>query len=151
SERLQEAFVGIWRGERENDALNRLVLASGLDSREVMLLRAIGRWLRQAEPALGAGASTRALVAHPGIRGAVVALVRARFHPTASDAAEAERVEAQIVQRIDAVQSLDEDRILRGLLAVVQAMTRTDFWQRDATGSPRPGVAFKLDPQRLAL
>jgi glutamate dehydrogenase len=31
------------------------------------------------------------------------------------------------------------------------AMTRTDFWQRDGGGNPRPGVAFKLDPQRLSL
>ena len=135
-ERLQEAFVAVWRGDQDNEPLNRLVLDAGLSIREVMLLRAVSRWLRQAEPALGESASRRALVAAPDVAAALVALFRARLDPVTHDAAQAERVAAQISERIDAVASLEQDRALRSLLAVVSAMTRTDYWQRDAHRGP---------------
>ena len=48
---------------------------------------------------------------------------------------------------IDAVDSLDEDRILRGFLSVVQAMLRTNYY----LPGPKPYVSFKLDPTRIPL
>ena len=50
--------------------------------------------------------------------------------PTARDAAAAERLVDEIEEAIDAVESLDQDRILRTFLAVVQAMLRTNYFQR---------------------
>ena len=151
SARLEEAFVGVWRGEHDNDPLNRLVLDAELSAREVMLLRAVSRWLRQAEPALSGSASARALIAAPDVAASLVELFHARLDPQAHDDAEAGRIAARITHRIDAVTSLEEDRVLRSLLAVIGAMTRTDYWQRDPSGNPKPSIAFKLDPQRLAL
>ncbi|MFX8410522.1 NAD-glutamate dehydrogenase domain-containing protein, partial [Acinetobacter baumannii] len=80
------------------------------------------------------------LTAHPAIAAELVALFRARFDP-AVPAGRAER-EAQIAARIaaalDAVANLDEDRILRQHLALIQATLRTNFFQRDAKGGPKP-------------
>ena len=48
---------------------------------------------------------------------------------------------------IDAVASLDEDRILRSFLALVQATLRTNWFRKaDAAGHP---VVFKLDPSQV--
>src|SRR5207249_4834010 len=52
---------------------------------------------------------------------------------------------------LDAVQSLDEDRILRSFLTVMRAMLRTNHFQRTASGEPKPYLAFKLDPTRVPL
>src|SRR5690606_35606893 len=43
----QVAFTNIIAGNAENDAFNRLVLAAGLNWREVALLRAYGCYLKQ--------------------------------------------------------------------------------------------------------
>ena len=76
-------------------------------------------------------------------------LVIARFDPEGTDAAEADRLAEAIVQEIDAVESLDQDRILRSFLDVVQAMLRTNFFQRDGGGKRKQCLSFKLDPERL--
>jgi glutamate dehydrogenase len=57
---------------------------------------------------------------------------------------------ARIEQAIDDVESLDQDRILRNFLAVIQAMLRTNYFQRDGEGAdPKPYLSFKLDPSAL--
>ena len=43
-----ELFLGVWAGEIENDGLNRLVLRVGLDPRQVVVLRALVKYLHQA-------------------------------------------------------------------------------------------------------
>ncbi len=53
----------------------------------------------------------------------------------------------QIEQAIDAVDSLDQDRILRGFLSVVTAMLRTNYF----LPGPKPYVSFKLDPHQIPL
>ncbi len=45
--------------------------------------------------------------------------------------------------------SLDEDRILRSYLNLVQATLRTNFYQGRADGKPKPYVSFKLDPHKI--
>ena len=42
-----EAFARLWRGDAENDGLNRLVLGASLDWRQVALLRAYAKYLLQ--------------------------------------------------------------------------------------------------------
>src|SRR6185295_8924485 len=50
---------------------------------------------------------------------------------------------------LDSVASLDEDRILRSYLNLVQATLRTNFYQPGADGKPKSYVSFKLDPQKI--
>ncbi|MEP6483347.1 MAG: NAD-glutamate dehydrogenase domain-containing protein, partial [Rudaea sp.] len=49
---------------------------------------------------------------------------------------------------LDRVASLDEDRILRGWLGVIQATLRTSFYQTPG-GKPREYISFKFDPARV--
>ncbi len=152
-ERVQEAFIGVWSGDYENDPLNRLVLDAALSGREVTILRAVGRYLRQGVPTLGESARQRALTSHPEVASLLVALFRARFDPAAhDDPAEAERVcRIRSNAAIDAVASLDDDRVLRSNLAAIMAMTRTDYFQPGPNGDPKPSLAFKLDPRELPM
>src|SRR5215212_8266710 len=146
---FQDAFVETWRGETENDGYNRLVLGAGLTWREATVLRAIGRYLRQAGTTFSDRYTEQALVNHPRVARLLLDLVLARFDPGATDAAEAKRLAKAIEEEIDAVESLDQDRILRSFLAVVQATLRTNFFERDETGARRRCLAFKLDPEQL--
>ena len=46
-ERFQETLAAVWSGEIENDRFNRLVLRAGLRGRDVTVLRAYVKYLRQ--------------------------------------------------------------------------------------------------------
>src|SRR4051794_1699186 len=147
-ERFHEGFARVWAGDAELDGFNALIIAAGLDWREVTMLRAVARYLRQAGIPFSDRYMEDTLLAHPSVASALVALFRARFDPLGEGEA-AERVAGEIGSAIDAVDSLDEDRILRGFLSVVQAMLRTNYFI-DPT-DPKPYVSFKLDPHQVPL
>ncbi len=148
---FEEAFLGIRRGEYEDDGLGALVLRAGLSAREVGIVRAIGKYLRQAGIPFSDGYMERTLIGHPRIVVLLIELFTVRLHPAERDDAEAEAVGQRLEAEIDAVESLDEDRILRNFLAVVKAITRTNHFQTDGDSAPKPYLSFKLDPQLLTL
>ena len=147
-ESFQDTFVRAWRGEVENDAYNRLVLGAALTWREITILRAIGKYLRQARITYSDSYVERALVAQPEIARLLVALFQARFDPRRTDRADAGEIAERIGEAIDAVESLDQDQILRMFLAVIQAILRTNYFQTGPTEAASH-LSFKLDPTAL--
>ncbi|HKP17746.1 MAG TPA: NAD-glutamate dehydrogenase [Gaiellaceae bacterium] len=145
---FQEAFAETWGGNAENDAFNRLVLRAGLTWREIALLRAISKYLRQAGSTFSQTYMEDSLAAHPGIAARLVELFRLRFDPARSATAEARADLAvqEIEAALDDVASLDQDRILRSFLSVIQAMLRTNYFQTGEDGRSKPYLSFKLDP-----
>jgi glutamate dehydrogenase len=151
-ERFHDGFARVWHGEVEQDGFNGLIIRAGLDWREVTLLRAVARYVRQAGIAYSDSYMERTLMRHAHVATALVALFRARFDPAQEGREDAAaRCAREIEEAIDAVASLDEDRILRGFYAVVGAMLRTNFFQPGADGRPKPYLSFKLDPSRVPL
>jgi glutamate dehydrogenase len=147
-EAFQDGFIRAWTGEIENDGFNRLVLQAGLAWRQIAVLRAIAKYLRQAGTTFSDRYVEQALSAHPQIARKIVELFQARFDPAVSDRNTDER-RAEIAQAIDAVESLDQDQILRSFLGIVEAMLRTNWYQTGADGWPKPYLSFKLDPSTL--
>ena len=148
---FEDAFVRVWHGDVENDGYNRLVLRARLNWHEITVLRAVARYLRQAGTTFSDHYVESALVAHPDIAALLVQLFRARFEPVRADPAASAMLTEQIERAIDAVESLDEDRILRNFLAVIQAMLRTNYFQPAADGGPKLYLSFKLDPSGLPM
>ena len=146
---FEEAFLGVWRRELEDDRLNGLVLSAGLPAEDITVLRAIGKYLRQAGIPFSDAYMVRTLLAHPQIARMLVGLFRARFDPARHDPADTERVSDDVTHAIDAVASLDEDRILRSYLNVIEAMLRTNFFIVSRAGGSPPYLSFKLDPSRI--
>ena len=150
-ETFQDAFVRAWRGESENDGFNRLVLAARLTAREITVLRAIAKYLRQAGSTFSQAYMEDALAAHPEIARRLVEHFRLRLDPARSEDADAEAraLERTLEAAIDGVESLDEDRILRGFLQVVRAALRTNYFQAGADGQAKPYLSLKLDPELI--
>ncbi|HET8977906.1 MAG TPA: NAD-glutamate dehydrogenase [Solirubrobacteraceae bacterium] len=146
-----EVFLGAWSGELEDDRLNGLVMVAGLTGRGIGIIRSILRYLRQAAVAFSDAYMTRTLLDNPEIAIGLVELFAARFDPDACDSERADGLAQELETAIDAVQSLDEDRILRSFLAVVRAMLRTNYFRLDADGNPPGYLSFKLDPSALDL
>ncbi len=154
-ELFQDAFAAVWRGDAESDGFNALVLRAGLPWREVSVLRAYAKYLRQAGTTFSQDYLEDSLVANTDIVAMLVELFATRLDPDRfvddpdARAAAAEEVSARVVRALDDVASLDQDRILRSFLGLVLATLRTNFYQPDADGALKPYVSFKLDPAAL--
>jgi glutamate dehydrogenase len=150
-QRFEETFLAMWSGHTEADGFNALVVHAGLTWRQASIVRGYARYLRQVGSTFSQQYVEQALVANAGIVCQLVELFEARFDPGGETDREGRTAAlvSEIEYALDAVLSLDHDRILRSLLAVVTATTRTTYFQRDATGAARGYLAFKLDPSKV--
>jgi glutamate dehydrogenase len=153
---FKEAFAAAWSGELENDGFNRLLFGSGLNAREITVLRAYCRYLLQTGVPFSQAYMERTLTANTAITRNLVRLFETQFNPAppakgAPPAAKgaADKLIAQIRADLDKVTSLDEDRILRAYLNLAQATLRTNFYQPDAAGKPKSYVSFKFDSGKI--
>jgi glutamate dehydrogenase len=149
---LEEAFLAAWNGTTEDDNFNRLVLLAGLTAREITVLRAYARYLRQAGITYSQGYIADTLNKYPTIAADIFRLFSTRMDPTTEGKARTKKCNALLTgieEALSAVPSLDEDRILRRYVNAVQSTLRTNYFQKDAEGRPRAVLAFKLDPKQL--
>lgn len=154
SEVFAPAFVAIWKGLAENDGFNRLIVAPGLGWRDVVLLRACARYRLQTGIAFSQAYMQEALADNPEIASKLVELFQLRHDPDLPGGANAreaasEAIRQSILKALAKVPSLDQDRIMRRLLNLIEAMVRTNFFQIGEDGKPKPYISFKLDAARI--
>ncbi len=199
-QQFEDAFLQVWRGLAENDGFNRLILAAGLNWRQVAMLRAYSKYLQQVGVPFSQTYVEETFARHPLIARLMVELFETRFDPAGEgkglkaaaevrlgqqvarliggDAALAklcksllEGAHADRDQRYEAVRqaikglldqnvsSLDEDRILRSFIGVIDATLRTSYYipytggryknGLRADGGPADYVSFKLDSSQV--
>ncbi|HYT25633.1 MAG TPA: NAD-glutamate dehydrogenase, partial [Actinomycetota bacterium] len=151
---FQEAFGRILRGEAESDGFNRLVLAAGLAWHQIVVLRAYCKYLRQTKLMFSQAYMEETLAANPGVARGLVQLFEARLDPARArgggqPSEEVERLSREVRAAIDSVANLDEDRILRSFLGLIEATLRTNHFQTGADGRRKPYLSFKLDPSKV--
>ncbi|MDB5592485.1 NAD-glutamate dehydrogenase [Enterovirga sp.] len=149
--RLEAALLAIFRGLAESDRFNQLVVEAGLGWREAALLRAYGRYLRQITVPYSQDYLADVLARHGPFVAGLVRLFQARFDPKAEEGRAARESEAvaELEARLAAVTSLDDDRILRRFLNLMEATVRTNFFQIGPDGLPPTVIAFKFDAARV--
>ncbi|MEE8084116.1 MAG: NAD-glutamate dehydrogenase, partial [Alphaproteobacteria bacterium] len=148
---FEQAFARLWRGEIEDDGYNQLVLTEAMGWREVVLVRAYSKYLRQARAPFSQDYMIETCASNPGFARLLVDLFAARFDPTDRDKAETRAVTLKVEyeEALDAVQSLDEDRILRRFLNLVLATLRTNYYQKAHDGGFKSYISFKLDSSAI--
>lgn len=155
-EDLKSAFeatlMAIRRQKTEDDGFNALVLL-GLPWRDIALLRALCRYRAQSGLDPNSLVQQQALRNNPDVTNALLALFYARFAPNdlAHSAREAQVTKAaqQVEQGLQAVASLEEDRVLRRLYLLLMATLRSNFFQVAQDGSPKPYISFKIASREL--
>jgi glutamate dehydrogenase len=151
---FEEAFTAIWGGRAENDGFNRLILKLGIGWRQASLVRALCRWRGQTGMDPSQTVQEQAVADHPDITRAILDLFAARFDPAFGSKKEREKAQAAlqktIAEKLNAVPSLDADRVLRRLSGLVGAMLRTNFHQPGPDGAPKPYMSFKIATREIA-
>lgn len=144
---FQESFAKVWRGDLEDDGFNRLILGAGLTGREASLLRAFAKYKRQIGGTFSQAYVESAFGRYPALANLLVKLFNQKFDPAATaDAAAVAATEADIMAQLEHVSNLDDDRIVRRFLAIIQAMVRTNYFQPAKDGSIKPYISFKVRP-----
>ncbi|MGG2396380.1 NAD-glutamate dehydrogenase [Pseudomonas sp. SH1-B] len=151
---LQDAFIHIVGGDAENDAFNRMVLTAAMPWRDVALLRAYARYLKQIRLGFSLSYIAATLVNHADIAKELVRLFRTRFYLarklTAEDLEDKQqKLEQAILAALDDVAVLNEDRILRRYLDLIKATLRTNFYQNGEHGQGKAYFSFKLSPRLI--
>ncbi|WP_204800660.1 NAD-glutamate dehydrogenase [Mycobacterium riyadhense] len=149
AQRFADAVTAIWHGRVEIDRFNELVMRAGLTWQQVVLLRAYAKYLRQAGFPYSQSYIESVLNEHPSTARSLVALFEALFDPRPSGSPvsrDAQAAAAAVAADIDALVSLDTDRILRAFASLVQATLRTNYFvTRDGSARGRNVLAVKLN------
>ncbi len=145
---VQDALAAVWDSRNEADGFNALVIDAELSWRQVTVLRAYAKYMRQGGTPFAQDYIESALLQNPEITRLLLELFESRFDPDYSDDRDsaAERVGEDLAKALDAVVSLDQDRILRAYLSIITATLRTNFYQGDEDGQPKSYLSLKLDP-----
>jgi glutamate dehydrogenase len=151
-ELLQDALDALWHGDVEDDGFNALVLDGHLTWRQVVVLRAYAKYLRQAASTFSQNYIERVLRSNITVTRLLVRLFESRFDPDRQTGA-AERSEAiteEIRGELDEVASLDQDRILRAYWGLIQATLRTNYFAEPSPPRPQaPYLVVKLDAAQV--
>ena len=129
-QRLLAAFVAQSKGLSENDKLNQLVLHHGLAWREVFVLRAYARYLKQVALKYSIEMIADCLLMHGTQTQQLAQVFQLLHHPSHAEPAVAEIVLEEIAQAAKAIPNIDDERILTSLMAAIRATLRTNFYQK---------------------
>lgn len=150
---FQEAFAAIWYRRTDNDAFNRLILCARLNWREVMLFRAYAAYMRQTLFNATENYIANTLVNQVAVTRNLIALFKAKFDPRLNEGRDSteriERLRSKILEELDSVTNLNEDRILRRFLAMFDATLRTNYFQHTAQGTEKDYLSLKLSPRQI--
>ncbi|WP_406047711.1 NAD-glutamate dehydrogenase [Kribbella sp. NBC_00889] len=153
---FSDTFQAVWQGRAESDKLNALVLRGSLSWRQVSILRAYQRYIRQGGTPFSQDYIQNTFLNHVDVACLLVQLFEVSFDPARGAGDDPDRIartaqlEKEILAALDTVQSLDEDRILRSYLTVIKATLRTNYFQpRIADGEPRDYISLKLEPKAI--
>ncbi len=154
-ERFQDTIAAVWRKQAESDRFNTLVLLADIPWRDVVMLRALARYMKQIGMVLSLDYIAETLSRYPAATVLLVDYFHTLFDPDLAldDAARSDAcqsIQAQTKVLIDTVDNFNEDHILRSYVELIEALLRTNFYQVDAAGNLKLHVSFKFAPEKIS-
>ena len=152
AQRFADAVGAIWEGRAEIDRFNELVMRADLTWQQVVLLRSYAKYLRQAGFAYSQSHIESVVNENPSTARALVALFEALFDPDPARAKtrDAQAAAAAVASDIDALVSMDTDRVLRAFAELIQATLRTNYFvTQEGSARSQNVLSLKLDAQLI--
>lgn len=147
---FEDAFAKVWQGRAESDGFNGLVVTAGLSWREVVVIRAYCKYLRQVGITYSQAYMEQTMVKHRKFSRLLVNMFMAVFTPgRTKQKVSPGKMRTEYIAMLEDVSSADEDRILRKFLNVLDSTLRTNFFQMAEDGEPKSYVSFKIDSKAI--
>jgi len=152
-EQFQEAFKAIWYGKAENDGFNRLLLGAKIGWRDVALLRAYARYMKQIRFGFSEAFIADTMCRYPDITSFIIQYFMTRFgisHISLETRQNQLKVmDEELTGLLEQVESISEDRIYRRYHELIHATLRTNFFQLEDDQLKRY-FSFKLSPREIS-
>ena len=145
---FESSFEQCWLGNIENDGYNQLTLLAGLSWRRINMIRAYYRYLKQIRLRYSENYIIDSLSKNPQLIRSISQLFGARFDPRRNRTG-IRKFASTIKKQILQVNTLDEERIVRALLDVIDATLRTNYFQPHEDDSPKSYISFKINSQAI--
>ncbi|MEI6897493.1 MAG: NAD-glutamate dehydrogenase [Psychromonas sp.] len=140
-----DAFLSVWYAKTDNDSFNKLILGAGLTYRDIEMLRAYAKYLKQLCFGFSHFSIAKTLLVHNKLVKEIVALFNIRFDPNnICDLAKQEKLQQKILTALNDVSNLNEDRVLRKYVELIMATVRCNYFQQHE-GKPHDYLSFKFD------
>ena len=151
---FEAAFQAVWSGQTESDGFNRLVLELGVGWREAALIRTLARYRQQTGLDPSQAVQEEALRDYPAIARGLLSLFACKFDPAvggdaSTRAPHCDELTDKITALLMDVKSLDHDRALRRMAALIGAIKRTNYYQTAADGGFKPHISIKIASREL--
>ena len=148
---FQNAFAKVWAGTLEDDGFNRLILGAELDGRAVSILRAFAKYERQIGGTFSQSYIEDTFARYPNIAESLIDLFINRFDPKKKHTVKAtEKLLVHIESALDKVANLDDDRIIRRFVEMINATIRTNYFQPHPVSGIKSYISFKITPALIA-
>jgi glutamate dehydrogenase len=152
---FQDAFAKVWRGDLEDDGFNRLILGAGIEGREVSILRAFAKYERQIGGRFSQHYIENTFSRYPEIAKLLINLFINNFDPKNKMTVKAKekatsKLLTDIENSLDCVANLDDDRIIRRFVEMINATIRTNYFQADPLSGDKSYISFKIMPERIS-
>jgi len=144
-ERFADAFLSVWYEKTDNDPFNKLILGAGLNWRDIGMLRAYAKYLKQLRFGFSHSAIAKTLLDHNKLLKEIVTLFKLRFDPKkVGDLDKQAKLQEKILLSLNDVSNLNEDRVLRKYVELIMATVRCNYYQTEA-GENHDYISFKFD------
>ncbi len=148
--RFQEAFEQCWIGRVENDGFNQLVLKARISWQQVNIFRCFYLYLRQIGITFSQAYIEKTLADNPEVVRLLIQFFNQRFDPSLKELENSDQALSETISAaIDKVQSLDEDRILRRFMNLMQAAVRTNYFRYPLDSKGIPYFSIKFNSSRV--
>ncbi|WP_375332045.1 NAD-glutamate dehydrogenase [Candidatus Tisiphia endosymbiont of Temnostethus pusillus] len=156
---VEEALDKIYLGLLANDSLSKLIVLSGFNWWQVKLVKALTRYLHQTGFVYGKGYVQLTLIKHFLYTKMLVDLFDTKFNPANCSDARAKTIKDNIFNYLTTITSSSEDKVLRQMFDIIEAITRTNCYQpssNDLNSSANKHstvsknyFSFKFDSQKV--
>ncbi|PCJ25470.1 MAG: glutamate dehydrogenase [Rickettsiales bacterium] len=152
-ENIEEALCKMSSGELASDVLSKLLVVSGFNWSKVKLIKSLTRYLHQTGFIYGKGYVQKTLVSHHIFTEMLADLFEARFCPKAHSEKNVKSLSAKMGKYLDEVSSSTEDKVLKNMMLIIEAITRTNFYQnsvcQDNEKMAKSYLSFKFDSSKV--
>ncbi len=142
----------VWSEAADDDRFNNLLVATDANWREVSMLRAYTRYLKQTNYSHSFEFTLKTLLNNPQICNDLIRLFKAKFESNKQKNPEIiSSIYNTITERLKEIKSIAEDKVISTLLELIMATKRTNFYQLDHNGHFKDYISFKISSSELSF
>jgi glutamate dehydrogenase len=152
-DQLHQVFVRTWKQQIQNDGFNAFVLLCGLSWKQIVIIRALAKYLLQLQVPFSQSYMQKVLKANSNATKTIIDLFEIKFDPNITEDRNTKIASAKdkIQKILDDIENLDEDRILRYFISVVDATVRTNAYKQQGDKSEFKYLSFKIKPTDIPI